>query len=122
MILLQSLNLLTDKTEQQTSAVNNCIQWIGAITTAERLINTDRQILCTVEEEEDSDVEGERIKDKLVVLRDIVFYFSSTEQQLNSSPAHPSVNTDPSQGIKLDPRRLCVTQPVIPSKPKVTST
>ena len=72
-ILLQSLNLLTDNTEQQTSAVNNCIQWIGAITTAERLINTDRQILCTVEEEEDSDVEGERIDDKLVVLRDIVF-------------------------------------------------
>ena len=75
-VLRQSLDLLAENTERQTSAVSNCN---GAITTAERLINTARQTMCTVEEEEDSDVEGERIEDKSVYLRDIVFQFSSTE-------------------------------------------
>ena len=82
-VLRQSLDLLAENTERQTSAVSNCN---GAITTAERLINTARKTLCTVEEEEDSDVEGERIEDKLVVLRDTLFQLSPTEQQLNSAP------------------------------------
>lgn len=82
-VLRQSLDLLAENTERQTSAVSNCN---GAITTAERLINTARQTLCTVEEEEGSEVEGERIEDKLIVLRDTLFQLSPTEQQLNSAP------------------------------------
>lgn len=101
-ILQQSISLMADMVEKESSALSNCN---GTIMSAEKLIDTARQVLrsarstaactaimmrflllqtlCTVEEDPD----GERIEDQLVVLRDQLLQLSPTEQQLNSAPA-----------------------------------
>lgn len=85
-LLRQSINVQADTAAEQSKAAK---QLNGAIVSADKLIDSARQTLCTVEE----DKTGERIEDQLVVLRDQLLQLSPTEQQLNNAPSEQLVVT-----------------------------